>query len=122
VIIIVVIYILFKKLITSAFHKVYVSKDIIKYNLSENDKNVLKSISKKEMLVLHNMEDPFIFYTDIPWNATKNNNYIYCKKTDKYYIIDSPFYYYITSSVDDYDIKINNQVYIIRDFKKINVV
>ena len=119
VIIILVIYILFKKLMTSVFHKVYVSKDVLKYNLSENDKNILSEFSKNETLT--DIEGPFIFYTDNIWNATNNNNYIYSKKLDKYYIIESPFYYYITN-INDYDIKINGTVYIVRDFKKINII
>jgi len=92
-IIIFVVFIFFvTKIVISSFHKVVVHKDIIKYSLSDSDKTLIDKQCDK--VGLQDIKSNCIFYQDYTWN-TKNNNYIYDTKVDKYYLIDKGYYYFI---------------------------
>ena len=118
-IIIVIIYFIVKGL-NVFFHKIIVSKNISKYHMSENDMSLINTYSE----LFKNNTNQFIFYTTVPWNGITNNNYIYSKKNDTYYIIDTGFYYYIDNS-DNYEIVFNskkNNIKVFSNFKKVNLV
>ena len=70
-------------------HKIYVSKDTVKYTMSKSDENYLKKYSIEQPL--SEIKPDSIFYTTKKW-STKNNCYI--KHKDKYYIIEPGYYYY----------------------------
>ena len=107
VLIIIISYHIIKKIVIS-FHKLVLSKFIIKYNLIDSDKQFLNLHSEEfEIGVLESDNNPgtntnttrILFYTDIPW-STKNNNYIFDVNNNKYYIITDGYYYYIDSPKD----------------------
>ena len=80
------------KFIFIRFQKLYIHNDIIKYTLNQSDSNILKMYSdKKDISSVNNKS---IFYSDYSWN-TQNNNYIHDTEIDRYYIIDSGYYYYV---------------------------
>ena len=90
-------YYIIKKLLLT-FHKLILSKFIIKYNLIDFDKQFLNLYSEEfDIHKLKSLNDKTVFYTDIQWN-TKNNNYIFDVINKKYYIITHGYYYYIDSS------------------------
>ena len=104
--IILISYYIIKKLVLS-FHKLILSKFIIKYNLIDLDEQFLNLYSEeREIGGIQNIPDQIIFYTDIPW-STKNNNYIFDVDNNRYYIIDRGYYYYIDYS-EKYKIVINS--------------
>ena len=75
--------------------KLYIHNDIVKYSLNKSDLGVLKMYSdKKDISSVNNKS---IFYSDYSWN-TQNNNYIHDTEIDRYYIIDSGYYYYVPDS------------------------
>jgi hypothetical protein len=124
--IILIIYFIIKKFIL-LFHKLILSKFIIKYDLIDSDKQFLDLYSNEfNINILESLKDRMLFYTDTTWN-TKNNNYIYDKINDKFYIIDSGYYYYIespenfklvigsqNSKVKLFDLNTSNRVIIIK--------
>ena len=119
-IVIIVVYFIIKKL-NIVFHKIYISKNISKYHLTENDKCLLDMYSTNYTPDSFK-NNTFIFYTHVPWNALTNNNYIYSKKNDNYSIIDNLFYYYI-DDIENYDIVINSKnIKVFTNFKKVNLV
>ena len=58
------------------------------------------------------------FYTNLNWSS-KNNNYIYDKKLDRYYIIEPGYYYYIPDS-KRIKLKVNKNIKVFYLEKKIN--
>jgi len=72
-IIIIISYFIFK-IIFIANHKLYLSKDTIKYTMTDRDKEFLKINSAESKLIDLNSTEYNIFYTETPW-STKNNNY-----------------------------------------------
>jgi hypothetical protein len=84
-------------------HKIFVKNDIVKYPLSQTDKDYFKKYSKKGKL----FDKQVLFYTKSKW-STKNNNYILFK--DNYYIIEPGYYYYINDETQTFYNK-NIQVY-----------
>ena len=106
VLVIIISYHIIKKIIIY-FHKLVLSKFIIKYNLIELDKQFLNLHSEEsDILLLDSVNSTgstgstrIVFYTDIPW-STKNNNYIFDINNNKYYIITDGYYYYIDSTKD----------------------
>lgn len=123
-IIIVLLYFIVKGL-NVFFHRIYISKNISKYTMTENDKCLLDMYSEDHDLEsFKKLNKEFIvFYTSTPWNASTNNNYIYSKITDTYYIIDNLFYYYI-DNFDNYDIVINSNkcIKVFNNLKKVNLI
>ena len=107
-IIIIISYFIFK-VIFIANHKLYLSKDIIKYTMSDHDKDFLKFNSSETKLIDLNSEYN-IFYTETPW-STKNNNYSLFN--ERYYIIEPGYYYYLNKD----QITINNKDSIIKLLK-----
>ena len=96
---IIILFIIFMivKVIFIKFHKIYFYKDIIKYKFNQYDLQHLKNHSvKRNVADLKNM-DSYIFYQEQVWSS-KNNNYIHDTVNDRYYIIDSGYYYYIPDS------------------------
>jgi len=91
-IVIIVLIVICVKFIFIRFQKLYIHNDIIKYTLNQSDSNILKMYSDKKDI--SSMNNKSIFYSDHSWN-TKNNNYIHDTENDRYYIIDSGYYYYI---------------------------
>jgi hypothetical protein len=94
------------KMILFHFHKIYFDKNVIKYKFNTNDLNHLKRYSNKKKII--NLKNNSIFYSDYPWTS-KNNNYIHDIVNDKYYIIDSGYYYYIPES-DNFKIHVNKDI------------
>jgi len=94
------------KYILIIFHKLYLSEFIIKYKLTDSDKKYLKMHSNTTTIGTLEGEN-LIFFTEKNWSV-KNNNYIYDIKNDKYYIIDSGYYYYL-QNLKDYKLTINNE-------------
>jgi hypothetical protein len=84
----------------------YVNPDLVKNFLSESDKSFLKKYSKKT-----NEIKPGIFYIDKQW-STKNNNYLYDKLKERYYIIEKDYYYFI-KNLDRFIINCKDQVYLL---------
>jgi hypothetical protein len=82
------------------------SEFIIKYKLTDSDKKYLKMHSNTTTIGTLEGEN-LIFFTEKNWSV-KNNNYIYDIKNDKYYIIDSGYYYYL-QNLKDYKLTINNE-------------
>jgi hypothetical protein len=74
----------------------------VKYKMEQENYNV-KTIPLK----LDQITDE-VFYTDTPW-STSNNNYIYDKLEDRYYIIDKGYYYHINDP-ERYKLKISKNV------------
>ena len=97
-------------------HKLVLTNNIIKYSLIYSDKVFLNTYSTeysiKDLLLINNN---LLFYTLTPWSI-KNNNYILDIVNDRYYIIDSGYYYYI-SDTTNFKITINS----INDYK-INIL
>jgi len=118
VLIIVLSYFVIKNVLI-VFHKLYLSEFVVKYTLSDSDKKFIKLYSNQTTINDLN-EDVNIFYTTFPW-TTKNNNYIHDIKNDRYYIIDSGYYYYLPNS-KDYQLTINNKTLIINLFDNKNII
>ena len=95
------------KYILIIFHKLYLSEFIIKYKLTDSDKKYLKMHSNTTTIGNLLEGENLIFFTEKNWSV-KNNNYIYDIKNDKYYIIDSGYYYYL-QNLKDYKLTINNE-------------
>jgi len=97
-------------------HKIYLTKGVIKYLSSDDDKQLLNKLSTDS--TLNECGEKCFFYTDIPWSS-KSNNYIYDKLNDRYYIIDKSHYYFINDK--NYKIVVNKNINIkIFDFNKYN--
>ena len=99
------------KIILIKLHKIYFYKDIIKYKFNNYDLQHLKNHSVKRKLSELKDMDSYIFYQEQTWSS-KNNNYIHDTVNDRYYIIDSGYYYYIPDS-KRYSLFINknNEIY-----------
>lgn len=119
VLIIVLSYFIIKNLLI-VFHKLYLSEFVVKYTLSESDKKFIKMYSNQTTIDNLNEDNVNIFYTNVPW-TTKNNNYIHDIKNDRYYIIDTGYYYYFPN-LKDYQITINNKTLIINLFDNKNII
>ena len=118
VLIIVLSYFIIKNILI-VFHKLYLSEFVIKYPLSESDQKYLKMYSKNS--TISNLNDGInIFYITVPW-TTKNNNYIHDLKNDRYYIIDSGYYYYLPN-LKEYQLTINNKSLLINLFDNKNII
>jgi hypothetical protein len=74
--------------------------------MNDSDKRFLKLYSNETSLTDLFPENFNLFYTETTW-STKNNNYIHDTINDKYYIIDSGYYYYLPN-LKDFKITINN--------------
>jgi hypothetical protein len=72
--------------------KLILNPEVFKYPLTEKS-HFSKSIYLNDLKKLNEIA----FYTNLSW-STKNNNYIYDKKLDRYYIIEPGYYYYIPDS------------------------
>lgn len=106
------------KYILITFHKIYLSDEIIKYSMSDQDKKFLNMYSINSILKLNNLTN--LFYTDTKWSL-KNNNYIFFN--ERYYIIEPGYYYYLNKQ--NYKLTINNENTSIKlfnnnNFKKLN--
>ena len=85
-IIIVVLIFIFKK------PNLILNDEVFKYPLTDKS-HFTKSIYLNDLKKLSGLA----FYTNLNW-STKNNNYIYDKKLERYYIIEPGYYYYIPSN------------------------
>ena len=95
-------YISIKKLLLLTY-KLNVSKNIIKNNLMSMDKKFF-DIFSDEIEIKKLSEDGIskvLFYTETPWNTQNNHNYIWDTLKDRYYIIDSNYYYYLCDENTD---------------------
>ena len=79
------------KFILISNHKIFIENSVVKYPLTQTDKDYFKRYSIKGKL----FDNHKIFYTKCKW-STKNNNYILFK--DDYYIIEPGYYYYINEN------------------------
>jgi hypothetical protein len=86
IIIIIVLIFIFKKT------NLNLNNEVFKYQLT--DKSYFTETSNLNDLKKLN---EIAFYTNLNW-STNNNNYIYDKKLDRYYIIEPGWYYYIPDS------------------------
>ena len=109
-VIIIVLILFIVKIIFIKFHKIYFYKDIIKYKFNEHDLQHLKNHSVKRNLSELKGMDSYIFYQEQAWSS-KNNNYIHDTVNDRYYIIDSGYYYYIPDSRYSLFVNKNNEIY-----------
>jgi hypothetical protein len=123
IIIFILSYSIIKYILFVYFHKIYLSKNIIKYPINDSDKKFLNLYSNDTILENLNKDNINLFYTDSYWSM-RNNNYILNIKTNRYYIIDSGYYYYLPN-MDNYKIIINNKdlkikLFDLKNIKKIN--
>jgi hypothetical protein len=99
------------KFIFTAYHRLYLSNEIVKYKMTEHDKNFLKMYSSD--IKIGDIDNDFnLFFTDTSWSM-KNNNYILFN--NRYYIIEPGYYYYIKK---DYQLFLNNKKTVIKLFDK----
>ena len=103
------------KYILLTFHKIYLSDEIIKYSMSDQDKKFLNMYSTNSNLKLNNLEIN-LFYTNTKWSI-KNNNYIFFN--ERYYIIEPGYYYYLNKQ--NYKLTINNENTSIKLFNNNNL-
>lgn len=87
------------QLINRVFSKLYLNNIVIKYDLLEPQKRLFDRYSNDITIDKLEHGNKIIFYTDVVW-STKNNNYIYDIKNDRYFIIDKGYYYYLDNMKD----------------------
>jgi hypothetical protein len=132
VFIIIVAYFVIKRVLL-LIHKLNISKRIIKNRLNDIDTHFLKkhsmeySIDYLNFLKKGGNSKELLFYTDQQWSTHSNFNYILDIKKNKYYIIDSGYFYYI-HNIDDFEFNILSENVKVKIFdfgkhiKKINYI
>jgi hypothetical protein len=109
IIIITISYILIKRYF---LHSLQLHSNVIKYLMEPLDKYFLDKYSTRQKLT-GSFSGRLLFYTNDRWSS-RNNNYLI--KSDRYYIIEPGYYYYLT---DDYKITGEIDIYAF-DFGKWN--
>ena len=98
IIFIIITYLLAKKY----FHKIYLASEIIKYKMTDKDKELLTKCSN--IVKLNDISGRVLFYTNSKWTA-RNNSYVLVK--DRYYIIEPGYYYYLEDNYTIHSIGID---------------
>ena len=96
--------------------KLLLNPEVFKYPLTDKS-HFTESIYLNDLKNLKSLNE-VVFYTNLNW-STKNNNYIYDKKLDRYYIIEPNYYYYIPNS-QRIKLKVNKNIKVFYLEKKIN--
>ena len=96
--------------------KLLLNPEVFKYPLTDKS-HFTESIYLNDLKNLKKLNE-IALYTNLNW-STKNNNYIYDKKLDRYYIIEPNYYYYIPNS-QRINLKANKNIKVFYLEKKIN--